>query len=119
MRYKQENQQERERKQSTTRLELQQRQREIVKKGADLLLQEPQRKLPTVSLATRSQLHINPEPLPYKPVTKAQIRPTELELKAKELEQYRQIQQQKGTYAEMVRHMYKPKVSNQKQRELE
>jgi hypothetical protein len=62
-------------------------------------------------LAAKSQLHINPQPLSYTPVPKSLLAPSELDLQQQKAEQLKKINDQKATYANMVRQMYKPKVS--------
>ena len=67
----------------------------------------------------RSQIHINPGPLNYTPVPKSQIAPTESQIKLKREQEHLKQVRQANTYAEMVRQVYKPKVSEKKHNDLE
>lgn len=58
-----------------------------------------------------SQLHINPQGLGYRPVSKEKVPPKPVELLAYREEQTRKQLLEKKAYANMVRQAYKPKQS--------
>ena len=103
-------------------IELSKRQREIVKHSAEysaykpLVKETPQPQKMTVA---KSQVHINPGPLSYTPVPKSHVAPTEIQQKIQREKEHLKQVKQATTYAQMVRQVYKPKVSEKKHHELE